>query len=300
MNSKEKISLTKEQETLLIPLYAKAQDNPLFVDPKARQILEAVEYDFEQLNVPQKTEVTLRIRAKKLDAYASEFITAHPNALILHLGCGLDSRCLRVPRQETLWIDLDMPDVIDLRKKFYPETDNYRMIGSSVTDLAWVDLVPLEEKPVFVVAEGLLMYLHEGDVRALILRLHEKCRGGGMHATASADGNSGALKRVSADAAVPDRPPLPCHLVFDAFSKLTADRIKAHPSLQKTGASIHWGIDDPHEIERWGQGIHLKEEWFFSQSPDLDRLSWFYRLMFRLSRGIPAAQRAQRLLYFVL
>ena len=69
-----------------------------------------------------------------------------------------------------------------------------------------------------------------------------------------------------------------CHLVFDAFSRLTADRIKAHPSLQKTGASVYWGIDDPHEIERWGQGIHLKEEWFFSQSPDLDRLGWFYRL----------------------
>ena len=32
---KRKITLTKEQETLLIPLYAKAQDNPLYVDQKA-------------------------------------------------------------------------------------------------------------------------------------------------------------------------------------------------------------------------------------------------------------------------
>ena len=102
MHPKEKITLTKEQETLLIPLYAKAQDNPLFVDEKARQILEGVQYDFDQLKVPQKTEVTLRIRAKQLDAYTGEFIAAHPNAQILHLGCGLDSRCLRLPPRASI------------------------------------------------------------------------------------------------------------------------------------------------------------------------------------------------------
>jgi len=268
MNPKEKILLTKEQETLLIPLYAKAQDNPVLNDPKARQILDGVEYDFSSLKIPQKTAVTLRIRAKQLDAYTSEFIAAHPDALILHLGCGLDSRCLRVPRAETLWFDLDMPDVIELRRKFYPESDTYRMIASSVTDLDWVEQVSTQGRPVFVVAEGLLMYLHESDVRDLILCLRDKFPG--------------------------------CHLVFDAFSRLTADRIRAHPSLQKTGAAIHWGIDDPREIEGWAQGIRLKEEWFFSQSPDIERLGWFYRLMFRLSGSIQAAQRAQRLLYYEL
>jgi hypothetical protein len=86
VNAKEKISLTKEQETLLIPLYAKAQNNPLFNDQKAQHILASVEYDFYKLKVPQKTAVMLQIRAKQLDAYTRQFITAHPNALILHLG----------------------------------------------------------------------------------------------------------------------------------------------------------------------------------------------------------------------
>ncbi|MCL4559107.1 MAG: class I SAM-dependent methyltransferase [Chloroflexi bacterium] len=268
MSTKEKILLAKEQETLLIPLYAKAQDNPLFDDQKARQILDEIQYDFQRLKIPEKTKVTLRMRAKKLDGYTAEFIASHPDTLVLHLGCGLDSRCLRVPRLSSRWIDLDLPEVIELRRKFYPETDSYRMIAASVTDLAWVDMVSPDGRPVFVVAEGLLMYLHESDVRALILRLHQKFSG--------------------------------CGFVFDAFSKMTADRVHAHPSLQKTGASIHWGIDDPHLIEQWSEGIHLKEEWFFSQSDDLDRLSWFYRLMFRLTASIPAVQRAQRLFYFTL
>jgi O-methyltransferase involved in polyketide biosynthesis len=268
MSAKEKITLTKEQETLLIPLYSKAQDNPLFNDEKARQILAGVDYDFDRLKTPEKTAVTLRIRAKQLDVYTRRFIHAHNNTLILHLGCGLDSRCERVERSGTQWFDLDMPDVIALRRKFYTETETYRMIASSVTDLSWMNHVASEGRPVFIAAEGLLMYLHEKDVKALILTLHQKFPG--------------------------------CDFAFDAFSKLTADRVKAHPSLQKTGATIHWGIDDPHEIESWASGIHLREEWFFSQEPDIDRLSWLYRSMLRLSGSIQAANRAHRLLYYTL
>ncbi len=250
----------------MIPLYAKAQDNPIQQDEKARQILDEVEYDFRQFKVPQKTAVTLQMRAKQLDAYADQFIAAHSNALVLHLGCGLDSRCLRVQHPGALWIDLDLPEVIALRRKFYTETDTYRMIATSVTDISWLDQISAGDKPVIVIAEGLMMYLRESEVRNLILCLQSKFR----H----------------------------CDLVFDAFSKLTADRIKAHPSIQKTGATVHWGIDDPHEIEGWSQGIWLKEEWLFSQSADIERLGMFYRLMFRLTASIPAAQKAQRLLYY--
>lgn len=268
MNVKEKISLTREQETLLIPLYSKAQENPLFNDEKARQILAAVDYDFDRLKTPEKTAVTLRIRAKQLDAYTRRFIKIHPDALILHLGCGLDSRCERVERSGTQWFDLDMPDVIALRRKFYAETETYHMIASSVTDLSWLDQVSSDGRPVFVVAEGLLMYLQESEVKALILALHQKFPG--------------------------------CEFAFDAFSKLTADRVGAHPSLQKTGATIQWGIDDPHQIEQWATGIHLIQEWYFSQEMDLDRLSWFYRFMLRLAGSIEAANRAHRLLYYTL
>jgi O-methyltransferase involved in polyketide biosynthesis len=268
MNPKEKVVLTKEQETLLIPLFAKAQPGTIFEDEKARQILDGVQYDFGALHVPEKTAVTLRMRARQLDAYAANFLSEQPRALVLHLGCGLDSRCLRVPHPQARWVDLDMPDVIELRRKFYPESELYQLLPSSVTELSWVDSIPDEQRQVLVIAEGLLMYLHESDVQALVRCLHTRFPGS--------------------------------HLVFDAFSLMTTRRIQKHPSLQKTGASIHWGIDDPCEIETWAEGIRLKEEWFFSQSPDIPRLSWFYRLMFRLTSKIAAAQKAQRLLYYIL
>jgi O-methyltransferase involved in polyketide biosynthesis len=266
MNTREIVTLTKEQETLLIPLYSKAQENPILQDPKARQILEGIQYDFSRLKIPEKTTIMLLMRAKQLDAYTQAFIDAHPDAVILHLGCGLDSRCQRVQRGSSLWYDLDLPDAIELRRKFYPETNSYHLISSSVTDLTWVDQVQAQGRPVFIVAEGLMMYLSEQQVKDLILRLNERFPGS--------------------------------HLVFDAFSKLTARKAGGIRSLQETQATVQWGTDDPHEIETWVPGTLLKEQWFFSMSPDLGKLSGLYRLMFRMTGGMKVAREAHRILYY--
>lgn len=268
MERKTKIYLRQEQETLLIPLYAKAQDNPILQDEKARQVLDGIHYDFLNLKVPQKTAIMVLMRAKQFDHYANQFITAHPNALVLHLGCGLDSRCQRVARAESLWYDLDMPDVIKLRRLFFQENDNTHMIASSVTDLSWVQSVKDNSRPVLILAEGLLMYLHESDVRSLLLYLHDAFAN--------------------------------CLLVFDAFSSLTAERVQSHPSIQETGAQACWGIDDPHDIMEWSRGIRLEQEWFFHQSPDIEKLNWFYRFMFRISASIPSVRNAHRLLVYSL
>jgi O-methyltransferase involved in polyketide biosynthesis len=269
---KEKILLTEAQETLLIPLYSKAMESrradPILVDVKSQEILERVEYDFARLKVPRKTEVMVCLRAKKMDEDARQFLARQPESLVLHLGCGLDSRIARVNPEGAAWYDLDMPDVIELRRKFYQETDSYRMIPSSVTDPRWIEQVSERGLPTLVIAEGLLMYLKEEQVKALLLKLQETFPG--------------------------------CELVFDAFSRLTARSAGRHPSLRKTGATIHWGIDDPHEIEGWGEGIRFREEWFFSQAQEIGRLDPGFRLAFRLAGLFPAANKAHRILYFTI
>jgi len=99
-----------------------------------KEILRQVDYDFEELQVPRQTLVTSAMRAKKLDEYVSDYLDRAENPLVLHLGCGLDSRVLRVGHHRGQWYDLDYPDVIDLRRRFYSESDHYHMIPSSVTD----------------------------------------------------------------------------------------------------------------------------------------------------------------------
>jgi len=269
MDEKAKITLTPEQETLLIPLYTKAQPgNPLFFDPKAQEILTQVDYDFTRLRVPYKTVILVCQRAKKLDTVTRDFLVEYPNGVVLHLGCGLDGRFWRVDNGKVEWYDLDMLPVIELRQRFYPMIERYHLIASSVTDLEWVATVMAAGRPVLVVAEGLLMYLGEADVRRLLLRLREVFPG--------------------------------CRLIADVFSKMTARSATQHPSLKHTKATIGWGIDNPHEIETWSPGIKLLEEWFFTQDPDLNLLSPGYRLAYKLAGAFKMVQRAHRIVYYQL
>ncbi|MCC6612626.1 MAG: class I SAM-dependent methyltransferase [Anaerolineae bacterium] len=267
-SAREAITLTEAQETLLIPLYSKAKETAIFTDEKAQDILKRVDYDFSRLHVPRKTMITLCLRASKLDSYAREFVAHYPDGVVIHVGCGLDSRCLRVPHPGADWYDLDVPSVIDLRRKFYPESPTYHLIASSVTDLAWIDSVSAEGRPVLVIAEGLLMYLAEEDVKALFLKLK---------------------------AAFPG-----CRLACDVYSMLTAQRAKDHPSLKKTGAVIQWGIDDAHDVERWAPEIRLVEEWYFAQAPEVARLGLGYRLGFQLAGLFAMANKAHRIVYYNL
>ena len=270
MNGKTKIALTPEQETLLIPLFAKSQRrNPLFFDPKAQEILNQVDYDFAHLRVPYVTIILICQRAKKLDAVTRDFLAEQPNGMVLHLGCGLDNRFGRVDNGKVEWYDLDMLPVIELRQQFYPASERYHLIASSVTDLEWLSLVKTADRPVLVVAEGLLMYLREEDVRRLVLRLRE---------------------------IFPN-----CRLIADVFSRMMTRIAAQHVSVKQTRATIGWGIDDPCEVESWSPGIHLIEEWFFSQDPDLSLLGPGYHMAYyKLSELFKMARRAHRIVYYQL
>ena len=112
------------------------------------------------------------------------------------------------------------------------------------------------------------MYLGEADVRRLVLQLQEVFPG--------------------------------CRLIADVFSRMAARSATQHPSLKHTGATIGWGIDDPREIETWSQGICLLEEWFFTQDPDLEHLTLFYRLAYKLAGAFKVVQRAHRIVYYQL
>jgi len=96
------------------------------------------------------------MRAKQVDDWSTDFVCRHPNAVALHLGCGMDTPAFRLHPPETVqWFDLDQPNVIALRRKLCDDRAGYRMIGSSVTDEARLDEIPTD-RPMLMVAEGLV------------------------------------------------------------------------------------------------------------------------------------------------
>jgi len=145
---------------------------------------------------------------------------------------------------------------------------NYKTIPQAAQDISWTNSIENHHRPTLVLAEGLSMYLDTRENKALLLHLKDTFN--------------------------------ECEIVFDAYSTMTARYANRHPSVRKTGATLKWGIDDPHEIENWKPGISLIDEWFFDHSDFFHHLSVSDRLIFRLTGLFPFIRRAHRILYYSL
>lgn len=265
----EKVHLVKENETYLHTLYGKAldsrADNPILGDTFADEVVRHIDFDFERLKIPKGSSISVPVRAKHLDQWTREFLAANPDSTVLNLGCGLDSRVFRIdPPAGVRWYDVDLPDVIELRGRLYPERHDYETIGSSVTEPGWLDGIP-GDRPVLVVAEGLLQYLAEEDVTALFCRITEKFPGG--------------------------------QFIFDAYSRQMNRLVMLLPGARKSGVSLLWGISDPREFEERVPGLKLVTEVPFLTMPELvERISpsRVGRMMYGIMGRIPFVKRMVR------
>lgn len=216
--------------TNLVTLYLRAHESrterPILGDRAAAEAVDRIAYDFKRIHRmswPGANQYLVALRARQLDDWCADFLARHPDAVVLHLGCGLDGRAFRLDVPPAVsWFDVDQPGVIGLRRRLYDDSDRYRMIGSSVTELQWLDQVPTG-RPTLMIAEGLLMYLHEHEVRRLLQRLSDQFTGGEMH--------------------------------FDTLSALA-------PLLSKlfTRGIIKWGIRDVREIATWNPRLRFLEQ----------------------------------------
>jgi O-methyltransferase involved in polyketide biosynthesis len=262
----DSVRLTATQQTMLLTLNAHAVDNrspdPILGDGWAEQTLARISAGPDLPMVRRDDAAGILCRARQLDEWTISYLSDHPNAVVLHLGCGLDSRVLRVdPPSTARWYDVDFPEVIDLRRRVFgaDERDGYRMIGSSVTDPEWLDSIPTD-RPVMVTAEGLLMYLVEGDVRQLICRIAEHRSG-----------------RLACDVELP----------------WAARLAKYNPVLRKTGAIHRWGIKNLDDLTEWVPGMRLMTAHSVTALPGIAKVHNASR-RYRWINQIPALRDAMR------
>lgn len=179
-----RVDFTGVQSTMLVTLFLRALEsrdaNPILGDRFAAEAVKRIDYDWAKLARPSVTRSRygIALRGRQLDEWAADFLRRHPDATVLQMACGLDSRAFRLDLPAGVrWFDVDLPDVIALRRELYDETGDYRMIAASVTDDGWLAEIPAD-KPGLIIAEGLLMYLPEADVRRLLRRLTDHFPGG--------------------------------------------------------------------------------------------------------------------------
>ena len=194
------------------------------LNEKAVELVTRMGHDFDRIRqIPMKevNKVVPLLRNREFDRYARDFLMRHPDAVVVHVGCGLDTRFERVDNGSVVWYDLDLPEVIALRRKLIGgEGEHYHLLACSVLDSAWLDTVSAHrQRPFLFLAEGVLMYLTEAQVKLLVLTLKEHFPG--------------------------------AELVFDAFSPFMRWAHNFKVTRTGIGAHLHWGLKNGKDLERW-------------------------------------------------
>lgn len=157
-------------KTLYIPLYGKAyvsRKGILLHDPKAEEIWQDEGFPLKGKSKSKWLAYSMGMRTVAFDRWLQKKMEETPDAVILHIGCGMDSRIERIGTQGHFWFDIDFPEVIAERKRYYRETETYQMLASDVRSSEWFQAIP-KNRPVVVIMEGISMYLTPAELETLM------------------------------------------------------------------------------------------------------------------------------------
>ncbi|ANI41437.1 class I SAM-dependent methyltransferase [Mycolicibacterium vaccae] len=178
--------VTGVSETALLTLLVRATEarrpDALLKDPMAIHLVDSIDFDFGKFGYVRRQDMSLRSLA--FDKQTARYLHDHPKATVVALAEGLQTSFYRLEAQPGIghdfrWLTVDLPPMIELRRKLLPASDRVRMLAQSALDFSWMDQVDSSEG-VFITAEGLLMYLQPEESMALITECAARFPGGRM------------------------------------------------------------------------------------------------------------------------
>jgi O-methyltransferase involved in polyketide biosynthesis len=167
--------LSAASETSLMAVYIRAMESQrpdaLIKDKKAVALVAQMSDEFarfEQIPMGDAIKVMRNLASREYDRQAQDFLARHPDAVVIHIGCGLDSRFDRVDNGQVEWYDLDLPEVIELRRKLFgDEGERHHLLGCSVLEETWMDpLSARHQRPFLFLVEVVLVYFEETQVKS--------------------------------------------------------------------------------------------------------------------------------------
>ncbi len=235
-------------KTLYIPLYGKAYVSKLGIileDKKAEEIWDKHHIPLKGKSKSKWLAYFMAMRSRVFDEWVKEKVNQHPDCMILHLGCGLDSRILRTNLTNE-WYDVDFKDVIDERKNYFDETKTYHMIAGDLKEDTWLKDIP-DNQHVIVVMEGVSMYLSHDELKQLFINLNNH------------------FNSIS--------------FLMDCYSEKAAKMSKVKNPINDVGVYNVYGIDNPKEFES-DTFKYVKEH---NMTPDylIDELQGMERKIFK-------------------
>ena len=210
--------MNEVNKTLYIPLYGKSyvsEKGIILNDKKAEEIWRKEKFPLKGKSKSKWLAYYMAMRARVFDDYLKSELEG--DDVVIHLGCGMDSRIERVKLFGVKWYDVDFPDVIKERKRYYCETDNYKMVASNINDSSLWSKIPSGENAV-ILLEGVSMYLKEGEIKNLFSNIEAK------------------FKNIK--------------ILADFYTSFAAKASKYKNPINEVGVTEVYGTDDPSVFER--------------------------------------------------
>ena len=248
--------------TLYIPLYGKyyvSKRGMILHDPKAEEIWTAEAFPLKGKSKSKWLAFYMSMRAAVFDRWCTEKMNSNQDAVVLHLGCGMDSRALRIGTGEHLWYDVDFPDVINERRKYFQESETYKMIGADVRHLDRP--VGISGKSVIVVMEGISMYMKREELQLMLTQLVAQ------------------FKNVV--------------LLMDCYTEFAAKASRYKNPINDVGVTEVFGMDDPKLLEN--SGLTFLQERTMTPDDMIDELQGMERAIFKKLYAGAIAQKMYRL-----
>jgi O-methyltransferase involved in polyketide biosynthesis len=230
---KVQVDLGPVQQTLLLPLWGRAVESarkrPRLVDRTAEQVTSRIDYDFRTIahKMSEISRLAWIARSLVFDSVIRGFLGRNESATVVNIGCGFDTTFERVDNGTVEWIDLDLPDVVQLRRQFIPEAPRRRLIAASIFDRGWEAEIP-RTAPVLFLGAGVFYYFTEDQMKSLLRRLVDVFPG--------------------------------CEFAFDIASPMGVN--VANKRVIKAGgmsaqATLKWAIESARDMEGWDPRIHV-------------------------------------------
>lgn len=237
MTTKTPVHLDSVPETLLIPLFGRAQENerrrPMLRDPRATELVRTLDYDFSKFEGGRSLRGAV-LRTRLYDRIVERFLEEHPAGTVVELGCGLNTRFERVDNGRVRWFDLDVPEVAALWRPFFEETERRSFLPFSAFEPAWMDEVRNEgDGPYLFVSEASTLYFSEAENRRLFALLAERFPG--------------------------------AQVLFDTATTAFIAGQDRHDTLRHCTARVSWAVDEPAPLEAWG--LRLTESFPLMRPP---------------------------------
>jgi len=228
MPARQSIQLGQVQETLLVPLYARALDSqkkrPILNDPKAVEMVQSIDWDFRRFKQWPRVMGCI-LRTAIFDERVREFLNRHPQGTVVEIGAGLNTRFERLDNGALHWFDLDLPDTVELRRRFFTDSERRVTLAASILDSGWIAAVRQSPGPYCFVAEAVFIYLAEAEVKAALAQI-----------TANFPGAT---------------------IAFDTTTREGVNRANKDHMRRNLAARFRWACEDPKEIEQWNIGLRL-------------------------------------------